>query len=44
MRQTDPSNKNRQQGNTNTPSPPTYTRIHFRCFNSTVNIGAGVRL
>ena len=38
MRRTDPSNKNRPEGNTNTLPPPTYTRIYPRCFNSTVNI------
>ena len=36
MRRTDPSNKNRPEGNTNTLPPPTYTRIYPRCFNSTV--------
>ena len=30
MRRTDPSNKNRPEGNTNTLPPPTYTRIYPR--------------
>ena len=40
MRRTDPSNKNRPEGNTNTLPPPTYTRIYPRCFNSTVMSGS----